>query len=426
MKIFRMTVALGLCFVAATSAFAQSRDIAIIPAEVAQRHGLHRAWIAQAQVDISRDKMVGATLHGDGLFVVTQHGWLQMFDAETGATRWTVQFGESSHPVTGPGAGDKYVAITKGSHLFVAERATGHLVLDASLMQVATAAPAVLGDFVYVPMLGGKIATYDMKKPRGTPWFFRGGGQIYDSPLAVPNLLAWGTTKGAVYGSSSDVLGVRFHFSTGDEIVAPLSYQAPHVFVASRDGYVYAINELTGRLVWRFGLGDPVVQQPVPLADSVFALPEARGIYCISITTGLQKWFAPSCKQFLAASPRRNAVAPAAGGAAAAKGPALARVYVSDERGDTLILDAGSGARLGLLPTSRQSWRFTNTVNDRLYVGTTTGLIQCLHEIGLDQPHEYNTLPAPAPGADAAGADGQPAEAEPVEEPAAEANPFEE
>jgi outer membrane protein assembly factor BamB len=428
MKQFSLFVlVLSACFGASLGALAQELPGQIIGSELAARYGLKRSWLGQVRVDRTLDKVVGVALEGDALAVLTSRGVLELLDAETGTSRWLVQLGNPLYPSTGPGLGVDYVAITNGSKVYVVQRATGKQVFEKSLQQVAAAAPAVWQQHVYVPLFNGMLTSFDLNRPHSAPWYYRAAGHLDIPPLANARTLAWGTSRGHVFAGAPHKLAVRFQFQARAEIRAPLSYSAPNLFIASRDGFVYAVNEKNGHLLWRFAAGDAISQQPAVIAGNVFVVPESGGLYCLSAKTGLQRWFAPAAVQFVAASPQRNKAA------TAKKDPAqqLARVYAVDETGNTMILDARSGARLETIPTSLLDWKFTNSQNDRIYLGTTSGLIQCFHEFGLDRPTVYAQPVAPEPEATP---DGAPAETRPAAQSAkpdgeaaqpGEPNPFE-
>jgi outer membrane protein assembly factor BamB len=380
--------------------------------------------MVQAHIDRAVDHMSGLALEGDGLFVLTKTGTLQMIDAETGATRWIVQPGNRLHPASGPAAGERYVAMTQGDQLYVFDRATGELLLQKRLQHVATASPTVGGESIYVPLFNGMIVAYDMQRPRGSPWYYRASGHVNIPPIVTPNCLAWTTNLGRLFASTPNQLKMRFQFRANGPIVAPLGYESPLIFATSRDGFAYAINENTGRLAWRFAAGDAVSHEPVAIRGSVFIVPEVGGMYCLASDTGQQRWYAPRAKQFLSASPARTAPA---GNKAPAAPPTLGRVYAADDAGNTMILDANSGARLDTIPTAMVPWKFTNAFNDRIYLGSRSGMIQCLHEIGLQQPTSYRSAAAtaaPPPEGTEAGSEAAPA-GETSDEPA-ERDPFDE
>jgi hypothetical protein len=63
------------------------------------------------------------------------------------------------------------------------------------------------------------------------------------------------------------------------------------------------------------------------------------------------------------------------------------RVYAMDAVGRMLVLDGKSGAELGAFFAQESTLRLANGYNDRIYLATPTGLVQCLHERDQVQPH---------------------------------------
>ena len=85
-------VFLSMCaFCAAAFADAPSQ---LIPESDANAVGMTRAWFAQATVLRGQEEVTSATLQDGTLFITTDGGRLQAFDAETGVTLWTVDCGE--------------------------------------------------------------------------------------------------------------------------------------------------------------------------------------------------------------------------------------------------------------------------------------------------------------------------------------------
>jgi hypothetical protein len=50
------------------------------------------------------------------------------------------------------------------------------------------------------------------------------------------------------------------------------------------------------------------------------------------------------------------------------------------------VLDAKTGSLLDSLPTEQLNFKVVNLQNDRLYLGTDTGMLQCLREHGQVTP----------------------------------------
>ena len=138
------------------------------------------------------------------------------------------------------------------------------------------------------------------------------------------------------------------------------------IFATSTNGYVYAVSEVRGDLLWKFPTSGPVYQPPAVIENRVFVVTQLGGLFCCDTKLGKQLWTAPDISQFIAASKQR--------------------VYAADRAGRTEVLDANTGALLDFLPTELLPRKLLNTETDRLYLATDRGLVQCLHEIEQSQP----------------------------------------
>ena len=198
---------------------------------------------------------------------------------------------------------------------------------------------------------------------------------------------AWGTDRGylnigRIDRSGEDGLMLKHTIKTGQAILAPPSYLPPDpkvtgdsgvIYVASCDGYVYAVLEKSGELLWKFSAGEPVVESAVVIGDRVFAPTELGGMYCLDAKSGRQLWWSPDIRRFLAAGKQR--------------------VYAFEQVGRVRILDGKTGAVLDSLPTESLPLGLTNTQTDRLYVGTDTGMLECMHDVEQVKPILYREPP---------------------------------
>lgn len=391
---------------------AQSARSGIIPGPLARQQGLERAWVAQVEIDRARGRVAHITLH-DGLLVVqTDQAAVHVLDAETRRTLWVAHVGRPGRPTSPPAIGGKFVASTNGGNLYLFERDTGRALWEKHLESVPSAGPALSAERVYVPLVNGVVATYRLpsKSDDETPaeamlkdsaLNYRGKGMADASPIVTPNGVLWGTAAGNVYQCTIDEMAARWRFKTHDAISAPLFYRAPMVYAASRDGYVYALRESRGDARWQFSTGSPVAESPAAIGDALFVVPETGGMFRLNADTGEQEWHVPGVFQFVSASPTR--------------------LYTVDASGRLLILDARSGARLGSLATEHLPLKIFNAETDRIYLATTSGMIQCLREQELVKPFLHGAAQQPVEGEEgeaAAEEEGEKAKAEtPVNDP---------
>jgi outer membrane protein assembly factor BamB len=428
----RYTIGLGVFLILS---FAGAAIAAVgggpIPQHVAERYGLKRAWFSQADVDPGIDRLVHITLHTkladsftihevttaagerfvfserdrdsfgrplgkDGakafaiaraeeltaagakpthkersiaqtsLFVQSERGTVHAFDAETGRSLWALTAGRRDYPTSAVGANDDYAAVVNGTTLYVYDRNTGQLAWERRMGGAPTAGPALTKDYVYVPMANGRVEGYKLASHREPAWAYKSPGQVFVQPTVTPRSITWPTSEGYLYISRANEPAVRFRLETRDAVVAPPTYKAPLIYAASRSGYVYAMHELSGAVRWRYATGAPINEQPVAIGDVLYVCPEDGGMFCLTLDIGKQVWWTPRASRFVAASENR--------------------VYAIDVSGGLVVIDAKTGAQLDRLGLPRATHAVVNEQTDRIYLGSSAGMVQCLRELGQAYP----------------------------------------
>ncbi len=375
----------------------------------AERHGLVRAWFSQAQVDRTQHRVEQAILAGDQLFVLTTAGVLHAMDAETGQTDWVARIGDPNYPSLGPSANEKYIALVNGSTVTVLDRANGLELMHHELTGGAGGGPALTNDHVYVPMFTGKIEAYPLNEEAGRIWYYASTGRVFDSPIATSNSVIWPTDRGFLYVAKNDGDGVRFRFESSGQMNPEPVVADGTLYATSSNGYLYAIDEQSGQQRWRYSTGDSIIRSPVAVSGRLYVATEEPGLHAVATEKGRPIWESPGIVQLLAVT--------------------KSRVYGLSRKGDIVVLDLASGVPLGRLHTSAATHAVVNDQTDRLYLIGDTGLVQCLHELGADEPMLHTAVaPAEAPPGDepqtpAAERPAEPAGEDPADEPPAR-NPF--
>ncbi|MBX7167380.1 MAG: PQQ-binding-like beta-propeller repeat protein [Pirellulales bacterium] len=419
--------------VAAAQAVGRS---AVIAEPTAQRYGLHRAWVVHVDLDSAIDRIERVLVDRDAVFVQTVRGVVQCLDSETGVSRWSVRLANPNQPSSGVGANDKYAAVANGVTLYLIDRVTGQIAWSKKIHHTPAHSPAVSFERVFMPCLDGTMVSVSIDEPRSEDHAQRGSGIIFGRPIVTPHSIVWGTETGRVMSFSLVRFQNEYQVKTGGPVTA-VSYGNDAVYASSRDWYVYALRDGEGTELWRFAAGNPVSHVPVPVGDSVYILAEQGGMFRVAAADGSERWWSPGITQLLAANE--------------------SRLYAGDEHDQLTVIDANSGSRLASVPAVGLTLRVTNVTTDRIYLGTESGILQCLHEIGRDKPLVHQKLPdrpvrrpsrigtsspaadegapadepaaeAPAaddaPAGDAPAADDAPPADAPADEPPAEDDPF--
>ncbi|WP_197527741.1 outer membrane protein assembly factor BamB family protein [Posidoniimonas polymericola] len=375
----------------------------------ARRQGLVREWFSQARVDPARSHVENVALKGDRLYVLTSAGALQSFDAGTGELMWSSQVGNPAYPSMGPVATPTHVAVVNGGEVYVLDRENGNIVLERTTASGIAAAPAISSGYVYVPQFSGRVDAFPIGESLPVPWYFTSAGRIFEDAVSSAKSIVWSTDRGHLYVADPDAGSVRFRFESTQPIVAPASMQQGAIFAASLDGYVYSLNEVNGSQNWRYACGAPVTKSPIALGETLMVVSDEPALHCLDAETGRVKWISKGVSQFVSASPNR--------------------IYGLDRIGNMVVLDAEHGTIRSRAAIAGIYHAVLNEQTDRLFLFTDNGLLQCLHEVGLDEPVMHATkvvdpdaAEQPADKADEAVED-EPMADEPADEPMPEDEP---
>jgi outer membrane protein assembly factor BamB len=358
---------------------------------VARSHGLHRAWWRQAPVDNRVDEVENITLHGDTLYVQTRRGTVSALDAASGQVRWTFQIG-SPHLVTSAiGANDTFAGVVNGTKLYVLAHDDGKIAFERTLKNVPGAGPALSKTHIFTPTTNGSIEAYEIADVKQPPQIYNSTGRAMNQPFCVGNSLAWTTDRGLFYVAQTEPLSPRFRVETNEPILVGPAYQPPYLYVGSMDGHVLKVHELTGNIVWKIAVGEPVDSRPSILGDRLMISSRRGGLRCV-LAEARAVAVKPGEKN---TAPREGAVlwhAPTAGRLLAGSEK---RLYCLDELGRMSILRRSDGGYVDSMPLPGAQLVVLNDVTDRIYIATRHGAVQCLHEAGLVKPISHRKGPAP-------------------------------
>jgi outer membrane protein assembly factor BamB len=390
-----LVLALAISPLGRPAATAQVARGKILGRALVARKGLERAWHTQVDLDAARDRMSYVLLDQDWLFVQSERGLVQVLDAETGVTIWSEMIGEPDYPTLPLAANDRFVVVINGSTLYLLDRSNGRAARIKQMRDsVPNAAPALSPGRIYVPTMRGLIESWQLpldeatstelereRQRTQTVWRIHSAGRSTTQLLATDNSMFWPTDTGYVYAAELDARKVRYRVELTDRIVAPLGYRQPILVAGSLGGFVWAVEEAEGDVLWRFSTGHPIRTGPTIVGDCIFVCPERHGMFCLDATKGDQHWWSPDATRLVAKS--------------------ATRVYASDRSNRLLILDAKTGYRQGTLATEALTLQLVNAQTDRIYLGTPDGLIQCLHEQTQKEPLYHQPPPPAAEGGDA-------------------------
>jgi outer membrane protein assembly factor BamB len=368
-------VSLTVCatFVAAVAVAAHGRS-ALIDRAVAAQLGLERAWFTQVALDSAYSQANDWAISGDELFVSTSVGVIHAIDVNTGRTLWTTRVGNPDHPTLGPTVADEFVAVINGSTAYLLNRVTGRVAWEKSLDGAPGAPPAVADGYVYAPLLNGRVVGYAVDESRAKyPWHYQSFGRAMVAPLATPDGLIWSTDRGYLYATGGEQPAIRYRLETPGTFTTSAKMSNDMVYTVSSLGELYAIDPARGGQMWKYSTGFASYQPPAVIEGDVYVASVEPALHAVDTDSGDAKWHVRGISQFAAVT--------------------ASRVYGIDRFGTLTVLDRASGARLARVSTDAALSAVPNDQSDRLILITESGLVQCFHELGADEPKYYVSKP---------------------------------
>ena len=345
------------------------------------------------------------------LFIQTNQGVVQAIDAQTGRTLWISDVGKRNYLTMAPAASDTCVAALNGSTLYILDRGSGTIKWSRSLVGAPGAGAAISNEMVFVPMANGTIEGYQVADSGLPTWIFKSAGRSLIPPTITDTTVSWPTSHGHLYVGSSFEGQIRYRFEADSIIAAPSTHiGTDRLYFASLDGDVFALDQPSGEIAWRFSVGDEVSLSPVPIGDGIYVISENNHLYRLDVKDGQPQWRSGRIKQFLAAGKDR--------------------LYCRDTLDNVVLLDTETGVRIGSFNVPGVDYFLTNLYTDRIFLGTRTGMLQCLHPSETELPMVHLVIakkksqkPAEDPSEEETKVDGP--VAEPGNEPTEETeNPF--
>jgi hypothetical protein len=191
------------------------------------------------------------------------------------------------------------------------------------------------------------------------------------------HMVAFGSSDGRVYVVLNDHQTMLYRIRTGGAIGDGLgAYGTRTLLIPSADNNLYAVDLLTADNQWVFPSGAPIHQSPLVADEDILVINESGTLTSLEPATGTPKW---------------QAVTPEATLLSMSPG----RVYLRSWAKDLIVIDRASGKVLADSAATFQraglnlrefDLSMLNRYDDRLCLGTNSGMIVCLREIGSNQP----------------------------------------
>lgn len=312
------------------------------------------------------------TLPESTVYVTTTTGFVQAIDADTGLTRWSVTIGNRKYPTIGLGASDEHVAVINGSSVYCLDANNGRQLWDRRCRGSVGSSPMVSGKFIFVPLVNGRLEAFPIENDGIGAESYVSIGRARSRPLVTEDSVCWATDEGYFTVASNDqVSSPHYRLRADSSIVASGTTLDGRLFVASTDGFTYAIKEISGGLLWQFSTGQRVTHSPIPIGNYVYLITDEHKMFKLFAHDGgaVQGWEDPveDVTRFVGAT--RD------------------KIYVQNKIGQIVALNQTNGKKVGMISSMSTDLILPNYQSDRLYVGNGSGSVQCLREQGSEVPY---------------------------------------
>jgi outer membrane protein assembly factor BamB len=338
-------------------------------------------------------KLEKFTLPASSVYVVTNTGFVQGMDANTGMTRWSNSVGNRNYPTIGLGASNNHVAIVNGSSLYCLDAMTGRQLWSRKCRGSVGASPMVSDKFVFVPLVNGRLEAFEIEASGIGAKSYVSIGYPQSRPLVTETSVCWSTDRGYFTVAANDqVASPHYRLKTDSPIVSSGTASGGNLFVGATDGFAYGIKESNGSMLWQFSTGQRILQSPIPIGQYVYLITDEHQMFKLYGQSGIAApgWSVPieNVTKFVGASKNK--------------------IYVQNKIGQIVALDQSNGARVSTVASQSTELVLPNYQSDRLYVGNGSGSVQCLRELASNVPYYHadeETTVAEAGGPKPAGMD---------------------
>jgi len=192
-------------------------------------------------------------------------------------------------------------------------------------------------------------------------WKFKTEEGVGSSPAVSGDHVYVGSREGYVYCFDKNTGKEIWKFKTGDWADSSPAVSENYVYVGSNDWYIYSLDKNTGKEIWKFKTGSWVGSSPAVSENYVYVGSRDGYVYCFDKNTGKLKWKFKT-----------------EGGVGSS--PAVSGDYVYVGSGDSYVycLDKNIGEEIWKFKTGDWADSSPTVSGNYIYVGSKDSYIYCL------------------------------------------------
>jgi outer membrane protein assembly factor BamB len=324
------------------------------------------------------EKLLELSIDDGMLFAQTNRANFYAYDAETGRYLWGAHLGAVSTKAEPATVNSTMVFGTNSNQIFALDRSTGRQLWKKELGTRPSSSTGADEDRVMVGLESGKLVNFDARTSL-EKWNIQSNSRVTSHPVLANKVVAFGSEDHKVYLARIDNAKLLWRFATGGPIVAPLARHGIRtLLIPSSDKSLYSVDLFTGAAHWTAPTGAPVEQEPLVSDNDVYVVNVEGYLSAIDIPTGTVKWTVSTLGGRLISV-------------------SATKVYLESHDDDLFVVDRATGKivydpattyhRIGINLRDYELGP-TNRFDDRIYLGTSHGLMVCLREIGQVAPRK--------------------------------------
>lgn len=192
--------------------------------------------------------------------------------------------------------------------------------------------------------------------------------------------------------------GVKWSFKTGGPIVSSPAVVDGIIYIGSMDGYLYAIDQSTGKEKWKFKSSMPIASSPAVTSTTLYFVSSHGALAALDIATGKPKWVLPTEYERKFEAKNLHGLESAAQTIPDAfdlfmSSPAVdnGKVYFGSGDGNIYAADAETGMLQWKFPTKDVVHASPAVVNNTVYIGSWDSYLYAIDATTGQQKWAFKT-----------------------------------
>jgi outer membrane protein assembly factor BamB len=178
---------------------------------------------------------------------------------------------------------------------------------------------------------------------------------LQSSPVIWEGQVFVGSRVGLVYAVDQTSGEIDWQFLTGEKVRATPAVNNGKVMIGSWDKFMYALDTQTGKLLWKTNLGGQVQTTAFVAGGLVYTASRKASVFALDIETGEVRWEYPYGQNMWVES-----------------SPILLndRLFIGSSGSENIYeLDCKTGFALSILPVHSFTWGMPSIIENKVYIG---------------------------------------------------------